>query len=503
VSDAADLTFDSRSVPAIGDRDRLVRIAINILAGALALWVSIAAAPPILGDDAAIGLRYAERIANGQGFTYNDHERVCGTSSPLWTLLISLGPRAGLTVEHATRVLASLFFTTAAVLASMVALEVGGVLAALCVALAIPGDAFWRTQALTGLELPLSLSLGLATILALGRRRESLAGVLLGLAIVTKLDAIALMLGVAVSYMVLLRRIPLRMLAIAALVTLPWYVFAIAYFGSPLPQSLAAKLAHGRAATMDHLWIARIFALDLRYGLWILAVMSLVVSTKVSLNRRLIIASIFAWFLIHGVAYSWLNLGDLYPWYVGIPAALCWIAAAGAASNGTRGWRTAIALVMIVAALPNWRTTISSIVRPRIELWHAIDTDRRLAGIFIDQFAASDEIVGSGFGWIAYEGHRAFVDGTSLNSRILLDANYVVLPVGGKEIDALPREFLPLATFDVTGRLYPGHRGSMVFGLPDSAIAVAGANERAVDATRLQDASLIAAWRLALERDAR
>ena len=41
-------------------------------------------------DDAYITYRYAQRIAHGQGFTYNDGEKVLGTSTPLYTLLLSV-----------------------------------------------------------------------------------------------------------------------------------------------------------------------------------------------------------------------------------------------------------------------------------------------------------------------------------------------------------------------------------------------------------------------------
>ena len=40
-------------------------------------------------DDAYITFRYATRLANGQGLTFNPNERVEGFSNPSWTLLIA------------------------------------------------------------------------------------------------------------------------------------------------------------------------------------------------------------------------------------------------------------------------------------------------------------------------------------------------------------------------------------------------------------------------------
>src|SRR5262249_49462342 len=46
-------------------------------------------------DDAYITFRYAERLATGAGLTYNDGERVFGSSTPLYTLWLA-GGRAAL-----------------------------------------------------------------------------------------------------------------------------------------------------------------------------------------------------------------------------------------------------------------------------------------------------------------------------------------------------------------------------------------------------------------------
>jgi arabinofuranosyltransferase len=42
-----------------------------------------------ISDDAFISFRYAERMLNGHGLTFNDGEKVEGFSSPLWIFAIS------------------------------------------------------------------------------------------------------------------------------------------------------------------------------------------------------------------------------------------------------------------------------------------------------------------------------------------------------------------------------------------------------------------------------
>ena len=189
------------------------------------------------------------------------------------------------------------------------------------------------------------------------------------------------------------------MLVTSALVSFPWFVFAWVYFGEPWPQSLSAKLIHGTTRPMNHLWIAEFFAADIRYLLVVLAVMSVIVSAKASADRRMAVVAVFGWFVVHAAAYSQVNLGDPYPWYIAIPVALCWISAAGAAVDGTRGWKVVVYLLIAVVTTQHWRSTIAELRVPEsIQPWEFVDTNRRLAGAFIDQFAAPTEIVESAFG---------------------------------------------------------------------------------------------------------
>ncbi len=61
--------------------------------------------PLMLIDDAAISFRYAHRLAQGKGFTYNDHEHVIGASNPLYTLVLAGFATAGFDLETTARVM--------------------------------------------------------------------------------------------------------------------------------------------------------------------------------------------------------------------------------------------------------------------------------------------------------------------------------------------------------------------------------------------------------------
>ena len=228
-------------------------------------------------DDAAIGLRVLERIADGRVFTYNDDERVLGASNPLWTLLVAQGPKVRLPVEGADWLLGLVCFVLAAMLATRLVDGGSGFVAALLVALTLPATVLWQTQALSGLEVPLAAVLGLAALLAVRASRDLLAGILLGLALWNKLDALAVVVAVIVAMRLTHGRWPWRTTVAALVVAAPWFLFAWFYFGLPWLYSLAAKLgpkrSRPRQSRMDDPGaLARppdlLLALGVGIGLW-------------------------------------------------------------------------------------------------------------------------------------------------------------------------------------------------------------------------------------------
>jgi len=165
------------------------RIGFRLIVAAYAAFLAIRHQAEILLDDAAISFRYVERLTTGLGFTYNDHERVLGASNPLYTLILAGLDLVGLDPESAARVFGVVAFVGIALLAFDLAERLSNPVGGLVAALALSTDTHFRDMALSGMESGLAALLGLGAIAALLRRRDVLAGVLLGLAIWNKLDA--------------------------------------------------------------------------------------------------------------------------------------------------------------------------------------------------------------------------------------------------------------------------------------------------------------------------
>ncbi len=205
-------------------------------------------------EDAYITYRYADNLAGGRGFVFNPGERVLGTTTPLYTLILTGLGLLGLDIPSAGTALSVVAIAGVGLAGAWTlrrrAHPALGVVFAL---IALWGG--FATYYLSGMETAFYSLLLLGSALAASRRSWGWTGVLIGLAFLTRYDAVMfagplLLLAwlgerarLAPGEWRAALRGPLRAALIAAALALPWLVFASFYFGSPLPNTLAAKQA--------------------------------------------------------------------------------------------------------------------------------------------------------------------------------------------------------------------------------------------------------------------
>lgn len=210
------------------------------------LLVVFARAPVLPEDDAFITMRYAANLAGGDGFVYNAGERVLGTTSPLFALLLVPVAR----VAGAAALPAAAVWWNAGLMLA-VALVVVRLLRSFAVAapLAYLAGAWLLLEptgimvGLGGMDTWLASCLALAAFLAGSERRWELAAGLAAVACVARPEGAFVLAGLAWAYLRCGSPRRLRVAASAGLPLLAWVGFATVYFGSPVPQSLRAKLA--------------------------------------------------------------------------------------------------------------------------------------------------------------------------------------------------------------------------------------------------------------------
>ncbi len=193
-------------------------------------------------DDAFITYRYAANLAEGRGFVYNEGEKVQGTSSPLYAILL-----AGIASVFSSNVLpsASRVVSLLADAASMILLW--HLLGSFTVPARFATILFFALYpkvvliGISGMESSFLITLMLASLYFVSC--ENQYGLLLsfGLLLVCRIDAI-IWVFVCMMWVLWKRsRISFGALSVGVFVAATWFVFAWSYFGTWIPHTVIAK----------------------------------------------------------------------------------------------------------------------------------------------------------------------------------------------------------------------------------------------------------------------
>lgn len=255
-----------------------------LMAGAAIIRIvyAIPEIPDGLFDDGYTTFRYAVNLVRGAGLVFNPGERVLGTTSPLFTFMLAGAGRVfGLghleTIALTFNILASvgMLYFTARIL-SEVGLEVEVKWAYLAVLAFLPS---FLANGTSGMETPVVIFLmSLSLWLCIRNRLIAVAivGVLLFL---SRMDAGIWLLGLGIHLLLTKRERILRDLTAPLLVFLAgvsaWLIFAKAYFGSIIPQSIVGKaVSHGAFGMPDWQYALQFLSAFIpaaRFGVWGLA----------------------------------------------------------------------------------------------------------------------------------------------------------------------------------------------------------------------------------------
>ena len=214
-------------------------------APALAAFAARVLTGPHAIDDAYITFRYARNLAEGVGLVYNPGEWVLGTTAPLWALILAAGYRLGLTdLPLLATVISALCDAASVALIVHLSLRTGW----RPVGAAVVGFA-WALNPMSvafatgGMETSLFVLLSLAILsLTASGKRLVFAGALAGIATFVRPEG-ALLAATVVGWTFLVKRRE-TVVHVCAAAAIPAVVGGTAIFlryGSPLPNSVAAK----------------------------------------------------------------------------------------------------------------------------------------------------------------------------------------------------------------------------------------------------------------------
>jgi len=417
-------------------------------------------------DDAPITYRYADNIVEGHGFVYNPDERILGTSTPLYTLLLASLGFLGISSPTASNVL-NLLGSVALVAATMALawrLNRSFLTSLLAGVFLVTQDSFLR-YSMAGMETPVYTLLIVSSLLAFAGEKTLLSAVLAGLASLMRLDGFAVVGAVLLGCWVRQRRFPLRESVVVALVLAPWILFSSLYFGSPVPLSMLAKQHHLEASHGTRFWIWDwLFAKPLHSGKVLLpfVLVGLLHLRRRGTNFPTWIA-VTSWLGAYLIAYTVVGI-DFYEWYL-VPVYPVWVclgvvglSAVFKALRGFAGQRRLVLAVLSIAFLvlllfPYVRHAYLSVDGYKRYLL-SLERTRALAGEWLrDSTDPASQIKAGAIGHVGFVSKRYIIDSaglvTTAKQLAELKPDYWVLdyPYRGKECG-------PVKDFD-TG--WPNH----------------------------------------------
>ncbi len=266
-------------------------------------------------DDAFITYRYARNIAEGQGFTYNPGQWVLGTTTPLYTLILALLGLIWPDFPSLSHAISTISLAGCGIFVYLLGRELNQRIVGFIASLILITNPLVLST--FGMETMFSMMLLMTAVTWYITQRLNLTSLALALATVTRADAVLMVAVLGIDYILRKRRLPLRQAALYLAATLPWFVFSLLVFGSPLPNSVAAKV-HAASVPGAYSFLEGILLWGAVYqrssGLYIL-ILPLPLLGIAQLRRagrawKLIVV----WATLYAIAYALLG-APTYAWY--------------------------------------------------------------------------------------------------------------------------------------------------------------------------------------------
>jgi MFS family permease len=289
------------------------------IAAAVALFVMFIVTCIFYGphyvDDAYITFRYSRNLAEGNGITFNPGEKVQGSSTPLFTLLLGLFgiigmiPSGSLTIG----ILSALGTLALLIVASRFRTdEKAGWLAAFVLSTQL----VWILLFVSGMETSLYSFVILAGLLITAKEKWNWTGGIVALCCLIRYDGA--LLGFSI-FLIVFWKAGWKKCLIEAfkafLIYIPWFIFAWIYFGHPFPQSVRAKMLINCLSWSGLLNQYRVFlGLFPFWYLWC----PLAVWGSILILKRKDAWSVFpVWFFVYLMVFIIQRRAiSFYPWYL-------------------------------------------------------------------------------------------------------------------------------------------------------------------------------------------
>ncbi|MHB0875266.1 MAG: DUF2079 domain-containing protein [Anaerolineae bacterium] len=305
-------------------------------------------------DDPFITYRYAQNLIRGDGLVYNAGEGVLSTTTPLYAMLLAAVGSVWPALPLLSNLIGSLSIAVGGWLLWRLSRAWDGVGLAMVLLLYPLTPLLYQSL---GSELPFYLALCLGCWVAYSEGRLTLAALCAALALLTRGDAAILVAVLACDHWLLRRRpAPWRAVAVFAAVVGVWALFATAYYGSPIPATLASKRMQGEMAISQSFaqGLSALVGGYLRSWGYRLEASLLLVGFVAAVAARREWRLFLAWPLLYALAYTALGVPRYFWYYVPlVPATVLLLAIAMRSifRRARQEWRMGPALMLSLVLL--------------------------------------------------------------------------------------------------------------------------------------------------------
>jgi len=196
-------------------------------------------------DDPYITYKYAANISEGLGFVYNPGEKVLSTTTPLLAILLSLFAKFGLDIPKAANLISALSLSTGAIFIWSLSNSIKTPYVGWVSLFLYPF--FPLLLSTSGSETSLYLLFCIGALAYYEKGNHSMTAIFAAFATLTRPDGIIIPFVLLIDYFIIKKnnKIPLKAIGLYSIILFPWIIFAFAYFGSPIPTTLATKQHQG------------------------------------------------------------------------------------------------------------------------------------------------------------------------------------------------------------------------------------------------------------------
>jgi hypothetical protein len=268
---------------------------------------------PYVADDAYITFRYSQNLATGDGFVYNVGERVQGTTAPLFTVLMAAAAAIRLDLAWSSLAINSAADLVTILCGAVLLTRAGWPIAAILYGTALALWPAFITYSVSGLETSTYVALLTASCYLADSGRGAPTGVTIGLAALCRPDG-ALLGPLVVAFLLWRHGLRAACNAVIAgtLTVLPWGLFALGYFHSLIPASVAAK-AQTRLSAGESLaaFQARFWS-----GIYLAITPAAIAGAAALATRaRPVFLPMALWWIGYTVVFIVTGAFGPYPWY--------------------------------------------------------------------------------------------------------------------------------------------------------------------------------------------